>query len=161
MPERREWSIGLPLTASSPSRSDGVQGIGMAKTNAVLTSWDSHPLLCRADAPPAAGGGAKGGLRRRRSRPRQYSQYIYKSLRILQPRRRPRRPGAVAHRPGPRGIRPPTRPRQRADRDRAPRVGEGEEASDPPTIWRHRNDARKTGVLDRDRVAGVISATLR
>ena len=86
----------------------------------------------KADAPPAAGGGAKGGLRRRRSRPRQYSQYIYKSLRILQPRRRPRRPGAVAHRQGPQGIRPPSRRWQRADRDRAPRVGEGEKAGEEP-----------------------------
>ena len=44
----------------------------MAKTNPVLPSEDSHPVLCRADAPPAAGGEEKGGLRRRRSRLKRY-----------------------------------------------------------------------------------------
>ena len=76
----------------------------------------------------------------------------------------PKTPQAGSRRPSAGTARDPTAdpaPAEGAVRDRAPRVGEGEEASDPPTIWRHRNDARKTGVLDRDRVAGVISATLR
>ncbi|UEC43537.1 MAG: hypothetical protein METHAR1v1_1490004 [Methanothrix sp.] len=71
-PETRACGIGVGLQASYPPRSDEVQGIEMPKTNAVLTSEDCNPVFCRSDATPAVGGGAKGGLRRRRSRQRQY-----------------------------------------------------------------------------------------
>ena len=47
-PETRTCGIGVGLQASYPLRSDEVQGIEMAKTNAVLTSEDSHPAFFRA-----------------------------------------------------------------------------------------------------------------
>jgi len=78
---KRAWRIGLGSQASYSLSTDEVQGIEMAKTNAVLTSWDSHPALCRADVPPVRGEGVWRRATRGAVKPARVPRFVLGSLR--------------------------------------------------------------------------------